>query len=323
MYSNIRIFALAAFLLSIIAVPAAHAAGFDCTKAATPAEKLICSDNKLSAMDSQLSDLYAALTQGAYKRAGLVADQRLWLKTVRDSCDTVSCLHNAYQERVQYLESLSKPVQLATCTLPKPPAPDKGCERRLVCAENVDHSFFQAAADVCTKAGAVSHSIDIYRHADKSATPVRIRYVADVDGFQDLSWDELDRNGNAELDILLTCGAGPNCGHQLMRFDPDSNSMYDYFNGGYSDLSYFDGYLLEHGRGGFNEWEFHAHKMHLEGKRDIVENKIFVIEFDGADEENQTCRYFEYYSNDSKTRPIKPPSDKWYRRFCPKDGKLR
>jgi|GEM_PF-5721757 len=318
-----RLPTLAVLLASTMLMQHANAISFNCAKAGTPAEKLICSDNQLGKLDSQLSDLYSSLTTGAYKREGLVASERLWLKTVRDSCDTVSCMQNAYLERIQSLESLSKPVQLRSCSLPKPPNPKKECQQTLVCAENADHTFFQAAGNTCTKGETTSYSIDIYRHANKSATPEQIGYVANLDDIKSLNWNEQDRNGYAELDVTTACGSGPNCTHQLMHFDPDSNSMYDYFTGGYSDIDYFDGYLIEHGRGGYDEWEIHAYKMHPQGKRDIVEKKMFIIAFNGPPDGDQTCSYFIYSEEGSKTKPINPPNDKWYKRYCPRDGKIR
>ena len=44
--------AIAAFFLI---PPLTHAAGFDCRKALTLVEQLICKDNKLSALDDQMA----------------------------------------------------------------------------------------------------------------------------------------------------------------------------------------------------------------------------------------------------------------------------
>ncbi|HLW55308.1 MAG TPA: lysozyme inhibitor LprI family protein [Candidatus Angelobacter sp.] len=57
------------------------AQSFDCSKAATPAEKAICSDAGLSAADAALADTYQALLGSltAAEKSGLRAKQKLWI----------------------------------------------------------------------------------------------------------------------------------------------------------------------------------------------------------------------------------------------------
>lgn len=81
------------------AVQAASAAGFDCDKASTRQEKLICSTPELSMLDDELSDRFARLNEG--KTFQLM--QRAWLRNVRNRCTDVKCLTSVYNERIQYL----------------------------------------------------------------------------------------------------------------------------------------------------------------------------------------------------------------------------
>lgn len=63
-HTHLRSTAAAALL--ILLPPAAHAAGFDCAKAASPTEKAICADAALSKLDG---DLAAAWKQALGKAA--------------------------------------------------------------------------------------------------------------------------------------------------------------------------------------------------------------------------------------------------------------
>ena len=69
--------------LSALLPLAAHAASFDCAKAKSPSEKLICSDAALGALDERLAAAYkslvAQLTEAEKKQ--LKETQRSWLKS--------------------------------------------------------------------------------------------------------------------------------------------------------------------------------------------------------------------------------------------------
>jgi uncharacterized protein len=101
-------------MLAAIASPA-HAASFDCTKAATDQERLICSDKALSDADSQVAQLYkTALSQLSPTGGALLRrSQRDWLAYIRKAClldapaatsDKQDCLESEYGERVDELQ---------------------------------------------------------------------------------------------------------------------------------------------------------------------------------------------------------------------------
>ncbi len=81
------------------------AASFDCTKAATKPEKLICSDPILSTIDGQIDELYRQVQKSASDKEGSRKEQQNWIKTQRDSCRDVSCMVKACQKRVAALEN--------------------------------------------------------------------------------------------------------------------------------------------------------------------------------------------------------------------------
>ena len=90
----------------------AHKAGFDCNKASTQAEKLICSRVALRDADATMSaaykKLYKALSQSEQKI--LKADQRSWLKartTEFANCEAPYC-HVFYSVRIAQLDPVSK-----------------------------------------------------------------------------------------------------------------------------------------------------------------------------------------------------------------------
>lgn len=100
-YTHLRSVAAAA-LLTLLPI-AAHAAGFDCAKAASPAEKTICADTALSKLDGDLSAAWKkALAKGG-DTAALKAAQLKWLKQ-RDQCgNDAPCLGDRYRERLASL----------------------------------------------------------------------------------------------------------------------------------------------------------------------------------------------------------------------------
>ena len=78
---------------------------FDCNKASTKVEKLICSSSDVAAADVQLSQLYKQLVANSPAAETIVADQKVWMKSVRGACVDEQCLNLAYQLRFQQLAS--------------------------------------------------------------------------------------------------------------------------------------------------------------------------------------------------------------------------
>lgn len=85
------------------APPAAtQSPSFDCTKAQSEAEKLVCGDARLAALDRQLAALYKRV-QTSPDELDIAAEQRGWIKG-RDACsravDPHRCLVESYQTRL-------------------------------------------------------------------------------------------------------------------------------------------------------------------------------------------------------------------------------
>lgn len=88
-------------------VPASFGAGFDCGKASTPIEKMICSDSQLSELDSLMTEAYGIAMKDSGDPDSLKAEQRSWLTAKRNRCPDVECLKQSYHERIAQLLSTS------------------------------------------------------------------------------------------------------------------------------------------------------------------------------------------------------------------------
>ncbi len=78
-----------------------HAASFDCEKASTALEKLICANDYVSDLDAELGQEYQrALIKYAEKKDMLIQQQRNWIKWIRSQCKDPSCLATLYEVRI-------------------------------------------------------------------------------------------------------------------------------------------------------------------------------------------------------------------------------
>lgn len=83
---------------------AATAASFDCDKAATKVEKLICSDAALSKLDDELAVAYKTGRQDEKQAEAVRKAQKEWLKD-RNTCSDAGCVKRVYEKRLQRLAS--------------------------------------------------------------------------------------------------------------------------------------------------------------------------------------------------------------------------
>jgi uncharacterized protein len=118
----LRIPIVAILLLGLAS--AASAQSFDCKKAQTRVEKLVCADARLSELDEHLGRYYAAgRTELEGAASCLQSDQAQWLKSVRDACANEACLTTAYLNRLGELDALQPgATAIKNITLPDVPA---------------------------------------------------------------------------------------------------------------------------------------------------------------------------------------------------------
>lgn len=94
---------LGAFFLLIIAGNS-HAASFDCGKAVSEVEKLICGDEEHAQLDDGLSKTYRKVLRSAADPASLKREQTKWLREARDKCADSACLEKEYRNRLAALK---------------------------------------------------------------------------------------------------------------------------------------------------------------------------------------------------------------------------
>jgi len=111
----------AAFVIAVSASPAAappHRSAtreggqsFDCARAQTRIEKMVCGDRAIADLDEYLGRYYAAARADNARAAScLQADQTEWLKSKRDACADASCVKSAYLNRLAELDALQPGV---------------------------------------------------------------------------------------------------------------------------------------------------------------------------------------------------------------------
>jgi len=96
-------------MLATISSPVA-AQSFDCRKATTAVEKMICANGELSLLDEQLA---RAFTDARKSVAASAIGQVAWLRDVRNQCASVDCLKAAHQARIAVLKKQSPVAPLS------------------------------------------------------------------------------------------------------------------------------------------------------------------------------------------------------------------
>lgn len=90
-------------LLIVLFVPAmAIGASFDCKKATTRVENLICVNTDLSWLDDTLSETFALELTRDEDPAKLRKEQKAWL-AARNACTEVACIQRHYEYRISQL----------------------------------------------------------------------------------------------------------------------------------------------------------------------------------------------------------------------------
>ena len=83
--------------------PPAIRASFDCTMPGNPAERIVCSDGQLAALDVKMAQMYQQGLRSVTDPNAFRGEQLVWLEQ-RDGCTDKSCLAASYDERIKELE---------------------------------------------------------------------------------------------------------------------------------------------------------------------------------------------------------------------------
>ena len=87
------------FAALLVAPLFGHSASFDCGKAGTPVEKMICANEELSRLDDALAETYSLEVDSANATANLRGSQKAWL-TSRNMCRDIACIRQNYEQRL-------------------------------------------------------------------------------------------------------------------------------------------------------------------------------------------------------------------------------
>jgi len=105
---NVRLLVLAL----LIAPPVCMAASFDCAKASTRVEVLICTSPSLSQQDERLADAYRMARARSATPGTITRWQRDWLKSsTLTACQNFDCVSKEYSARIGLLEQVSEDVE--------------------------------------------------------------------------------------------------------------------------------------------------------------------------------------------------------------------
>jgi uncharacterized protein YecT (DUF1311 family) len=83
--------------------PPAIRASFDCTTPGSAAERIVCSDGQLAALDVKMAQMYQQGLRSVSDPNAFRGEQQVWLSQ-RDVCTDKPCLAASYDERIKELE---------------------------------------------------------------------------------------------------------------------------------------------------------------------------------------------------------------------------
>lgn len=83
-----------------------QAASFDCAKAATKTEKMICADEKISKLDEEMAALYKQAREKSNDKALFIEDHKRWLRVNRNKCFLSQCLYDSYVVQIEALKGV-------------------------------------------------------------------------------------------------------------------------------------------------------------------------------------------------------------------------
>jgi uncharacterized protein len=97
----------------------AFAVSFNCNKATTKVEKLVCSDKELSELDELLAKKFKIAMGKTTDKKNLKSMQLTWLKS-RNQCADPTCIRDSYEERIGVLEAITANSGSCPVVFPKP-----------------------------------------------------------------------------------------------------------------------------------------------------------------------------------------------------------
>lgn len=103
---HIRVHFILLLALAVQAEPLLGAS-FDCTRASSEVERVVCSDSRVSKLDEDYANQFRSAIANASDPESVRANGRAWLRVVRDACSSAECLVDAYSTRILELQASS------------------------------------------------------------------------------------------------------------------------------------------------------------------------------------------------------------------------
>lgn len=84
-------------------------ASFDCAKAVSKVENMICTDTEISALDVHMAGLYKNILDSVSDKESIKVQQRNWIN-IRNECNDYLCLKQRYKEHISKLELIKENI---------------------------------------------------------------------------------------------------------------------------------------------------------------------------------------------------------------------
>lgn len=95
-------------MIALLATYALSAqAAIDCSRATTNVDRLLCSSERAAAAEERMAYAFRAAVRRGIAPNQLRSTQTQWKSEIRDRCNDVDCLTNAYDQRTIELDSLA------------------------------------------------------------------------------------------------------------------------------------------------------------------------------------------------------------------------
>ena len=126
--------------------------------------------------------------------------------------------------------------------------------------ENRDGSVLTVRTE-CPSPALRRHIVELACDAARTCDRLEIDQETTYTPMGNASLVDLDGDGLHEIEILGACGAGPNCEGDVYRVDPATRTLQHFFSGGYYELQFIDGWLVQAGRSSCCSWNYLMWKL--------------------------------------------------------------
>ncbi|KRA54939.1 hypothetical protein ASD77_10290 [Pseudoxanthomonas sp. Root65] len=126
--------------------------------------------------------------------------------------------------------------------------------------ENRDGSVLTVRTE-CPSPGLRRHIAELTCDAGHSCDRLEVDQETAYTPMGNAGLVDVDGDGLHEVEIRGACGAGPNCEGDIYRIDPATRTLQHFFSGGYYELQFIDGWLVQAGRSSCCSWNYLMWKL--------------------------------------------------------------